>query len=59
MEDFISVSEIEMMRVKGGLTDDKSMYQTLVPYGVVKPPYGVDLPYIYQPQPPYGVEPPY
>jgi hypothetical protein len=51
MEDFISVSEIEMMHAKGGFVDEKNMYEVTVPYGVIYPPYGV--------MPPYGVNPPY
>jgi len=62
MEEFISVSEIEMMRARGGFVDVKNMYIVVAPYGVnphldyvPQPPYGVEPPYIFKPQPPYGV----
>jgi hypothetical protein len=62
MEDFISVSEIEMMCAKGGLVD--STYQTVAPYGVeprwnyvAEPPYGMEQPFVVMA--PYGVNPPY
>jgi hypothetical protein len=59
MEDFISVSEIEMMCARGGFVDEKNTYELTVPYGVIQPqpPYGIDPPYVVLP--PYGVDPPY
>ncbi len=59
MEDFITVSEIEMQSAKGGL-----VYDPVAPYGVTNPwdyhvvaPYGVEPPYVVLP--PYGVNPPW
>jgi hypothetical protein len=62
MEDFISVSEIEMIRAKGGFVE--TQYQLVAPYGVtdptlkrvVEPPYGMTNPYVVVA--PYGVNPP-
>jgi hypothetical protein len=59
MEDFISLSEIEMMCTKGGLEEARSTYEVAAPYGITNdyflPPYGVITP-------DYGiviVDPPY
>jgi hypothetical protein len=57
MEDFISVSEIEMACTRGGYVDEKSKFEYVVPYGIVEPPYGIEPPYVVMP--PYGVDPPY